>query len=122
MTYATTADVEVLLERTFSESETAKSDKLLGYAAIILDSLAATEDTAILGMVSCSMVARLMGAGNADMMGATSTSMTAGPYSQSLTWSTPYGDMFLTKMDKRLLGVTSGYIGTIRPVIGGCYD
>ena len=122
MAYATTADVEVLLERTFNTSETAKANVLLDHAAIILDSLATSEDAGILSMVSCNMVARLMGAENADMMGATSTSMTAGPYSQSFTWSTPYGDMYLTKLDKRLLGITAGYIGTISPYIGGSDD
>ena len=52
--------------------------------------------------------------------------MTAGPYTQSWTFANPSGDMYLTKMEKRLLGITSGYIGSIRPKVGiigcGCHD
>lgn len=76
------------------------------------------EQAYLLKQVCCSMVIRAMSATEADAFGASQMSMTAGPYSQSWSYSNPTGDMYLTKLEKRLLGITSGYIGTIEPRIG----
>ena len=77
------------------------------------------EQAKLLNIVCCSMVIRVMSATEADCYGAESMTMTAGPYSQSWTVANPTGDMYLTKFEKRLLGITANYIGTIRPMMAG---
>jgi len=124
MAYATVADLEARWH-TLSASEQARAAVLLDDAAAILDALGTydeTDETMVsnLKAVSCNMVIRAMGATD---VGLTQGSMTAGPYTQSWSYANPSGDMYLTKMDKRLLGISSGYIGSIRPQIGwkaGC--
>lgn len=93
----------------------------------MLDALADvdTSDADVLELlkhVSCSMVIRAMSASEYDAFGVSQTSMTAGQYSQSWSYSNPSGDLYLTKLEKRLLGITSSYIGEIPAKIGHCDD
>ena len=125
MAYATVSDIEARW-RTLTSDEEAKAAVLLDDAAAILDTLAVFDSSdpnvaANLRTVSCNMVIRSMSS-SGDSFGMSQGSMTAGPYTQSWTYANPSGDMYLTKMEKRLLGVTSGYIGSIRPQIAvrGC--
>lgn len=60
-------------------------------------------DPAILKMIVCSMVKRSMIAG-ADVEGVTSTQQTAGPFSQSQSFSNPMGNLYLTKAERKMLG------------------
>jgi hypothetical protein len=120
MAYATYKDVEARW-RPLSSDEQARATVLLGDAASILDQLVKVdeEDDAqaeLLKVVSCDMVIRAMSAA-ADTFGVTQSSMTAGPYTQSWSYANPSGDLYLTKMEKRLLGITSSYIGSIEPAI-----
>ena len=115
MAYATVSDVEARW-RDLDQNEEARAAVLLDDAAAMLDRLVAVDDAdegqaALLKMVSCDMVIRAMGANQA---GLSQSSMTAGPYTQSWTYSNPSGDMYLTKKEKKLLGISSGYIGSIR--------
>lgn len=80
------------------------------------------EQSELLKMVCCDMVIRAMSATAADAFGVSQTSMTAGPYTQSFSYSNPSGDMYLTKLEKRLLGISTGYIGSIRPMMKGEHD
>lgn len=121
MAYATVADIE---ERwhTLSADEQARAGVLLDDAAVIIDALANIKDGDDMERaryVSVNMVIRAMSATETDTFGVSNASMTAGSYSQSWTYTNPSGDMYLTKIEKRLLGVTSGYIGTIPAKIGG---
>lgn len=125
MAYAAVADIEARW-RTLSADEQARAAVLLDDAAAILDALVTVDPTdekqaELLKQVSCSMVIRSMSATESDAFGVSQTSMTAGPYSQSWSYSNPSGDMYLTKLEKRLLGITSSYIGTIAPKIDGYY-
>lgn len=109
-----------------SADETEKAATLLEDAAAYLYALvdidpANEEQAELLKIVSCNMVIRAMDAGG-DMYGVESASMTAGVYSETRQFANPAGDMYLTKMEKRLLGVTTSYIGTIRPMIGADHD
>mgnify|MGYP003313527634 CR=1 FL=1 len=91
-------------------------------AAMCLD-VADENQVHLVNTVCCNMVIRAMSATEVDSYGASGMSMTAGPYTQSWTYSNPTGDMYITKFEKRLLGITSGYIDSIRPKIGcDCYD
>ena len=67
-------------------------------------------------IVSCNMVIRAMSAAQ-DTFGLSQSSMTAGPYTQSWTYSNPSGDMYLTKAERKMLGISGGYIGSIRPKV-----
>lgn len=53
--------------------------------------------------IACAMVKRAMIAGS-DNAGLSSTQETAGPYSQTLTYSNPTGDLYLTRAEKQRLG------------------
>lgn len=130
MAYATVSDIEARW-RELTADEESKAGVLLDDAAAILDTLGVFDSSdpnvaANLRIVSCNMVIRAMSAAQADTFGMSQGSMTAGPYTQSWTFANPSGDMYLTKMEKRLLGITSGYIGSIRPKVGiigcGCHD
>lgn len=130
--YATVNDIEVRW-RTLSADEQTKAAALISDATAIIDSLAVDtseceEDWDELAkVVTCNMVIRAMAAGQSDSYGLSQSSMTAGPYTQSWSYANPSGDMYLTKLEKRMLGITSGYIGSIEPAInryscGCCHD
>lgn len=119
MAYADVSDIEARW-RTLTDEETARAATLLEDASTMLSSLVTVDDgdqqqAAALCMVSCNMVIRVMSAGTAATFGATGGSMTGGPYSQSWTYEAPTGDMYLTKSEKALLGVSSMIVGSIPP-------
>lgn len=122
MAFADVSDIEARW-RTLTVDEKARAAVLIEDASAVLSKLVAVDPNdeqqdALLKTVCCNMVIRAMSATESDMFGVSQSSMTAGPYSQSMNYANPSGDMYLTKMEKRLLGVTSGYIGSIRPKIG----
>lgn len=124
MAFAVVSDIEARW-RDLSTTEETRASVLLDDATAILSKLVEVDpnDEAqayLLKTVCCNMVIREMAA-EADTFGVSQTSMTAGPYTQSMSYVNPSGDMYLTKMEKRLLGVTSGYIGALEPEINGYY-
>lgn len=120
MAYATLDDLEAR-RGVLTTDEREKAAALLDDAAVILDGLVTVdgseEQEMLLMIVSCNMVSRALSA-TPDAFGVSSLSTTAGVYSESLQYANPSGDMYLTKLEKRLLGVTTSYIGYIRPIIG----
>ena len=117
MAYATVADVQARMTRTMSADEQTMCATLLDDAAIIIDSfnVSATEDAK--KIVSCRMVIRQMGDGDdaGIPIGATQGSMSGLGYSQSWTLSSgSTGEMYLSKMDKQLLGY-GNKIGSYSP-------
>lgn len=120
MAYATIDDLETRW-RPLSEAEQERAEVLLEDASVYLDALVTIDGTeeqeAILERVSCSMVQRVMSA-DVDTFGLSQTSMTAGSYTQSMTFANPSGDFYLTGFEKRLLGIASAKLGTIRPKVG----
>lgn len=126
MAYAEVSDIEARW-RELSTDEESRATALIDDASAMLAELVDIRDgdeqqAELLKIVCCNMVIRAMSASEFDAFGASQMSMTAGPYTQQWTYSNPSGDMYLTKMEKRLLGVTSGYIGTIRPMMAGEHD
>lgn len=100
--------------RPLSTAEQTQAGVLLGDASAILraecsdvdarlSAIPPTLDADIPKMIVCAMVKRAMLAG-ADVEGVTATQQTAGPFSQSLTYSNPMGNLYLTKAERRLLG------------------
>lgn len=79
-------------------------------------------------MVCRQMAHRAMGATESALpFGATQASQTAGPYTQSFSFGNPYGDLYITASEKRMLGIGAPYIASIpaqidRRVVRRCGD
>ena len=65
--------------------------------------------------VCCAVVRRSLTAGG--WAGLSNLSQTAGSYNASVALANPTEDFYLTKSEKRALGITGGRIGTIRPAV-----
>ena len=118
MAYATVADIQARMPRTLTEDETRICTTLLDDAAAMIDSWNRDADEGNKKIVSCNMLIRQLGDGedNGIPVGATQGSMSGLGYSQSWTISSgSVGQMYLSKADKKLLGVGSN-IGSYSPV------
>jgi hypothetical protein len=118
MAYATVEDVKARLNREMSESEEAICSTMLDDAAVMIDvfNKEASEDAK--KIVSCRMVIRQLGDGEPSGLpiGATQGTMSGLGYSQSWTvGSGTTGEMYLSKVDKQLLGYANK-IGSYSPV------
>lgn len=116
MAYATVSDVQERMTHIMSLGEQALCGTFLDDAALIIDTFNANASADAKKVVSCNMVIRKMGAEDDVPMGATQGSQSALGYSQSWTISGggSSGELYLSKMDKRLLGV-SNQIGSRSP-------
>lgn len=116
MAYATYQDVEAGF-RTLTSDEIPVCNALLDEAAIIIDAYNVNASADAKKVVSCHMVRRVIGTGtDTAPMGATQGSMSALGYSQSWTLSSgSTGELYISKVDKKLLGV-SNYIGSYSPI------
>ena len=126
MAYADVSDLEARW-RELSNAEQERAEVLLEDASAVLDSLVDVDETdteqlELCKIVVCAMVQRAMVVGEADAYGVTQQSMTSGPYTHSWTYSNPNANLYLTKAEKKMLGIGGGYIGSIRPMIGGNHD
>lgn len=72
-------------------------------------------------MMVCRQMAHRAFAANAEALpfGISQASQTAGPYTQSYSFSNPYGDLFMTASEKRMLGIGASYIGSIPAEVDG---
>ena len=126
MAFATVSDIESRW-RALTDDEETRADALIDDASAILTCLVDvdptdTQQAEALTTVCCNMVIRAMSATAGDSFGVAQSSMAAGPYSQSWTYANPSGDMYLTKLERRLLGINGSYIGSIRPMMAGDHD
>jgi hypothetical protein len=67
-------------------------------------------------MVVCNMVHRTVAVGGTDLSDGvpfTQMSQSAGVYSVSYSVANPYGDLYLTKLEKRMLGIGRVVCGSI---------
>lgn len=117
MTYASVEDVQARMSRTMTEAEQAVCEALLEDAAVIIDAYNESASADAKEVVSCRMVIRSLGSGDAVMpIGATQGSMSALGYSQSWTIGSTgaTGELYLEKLEKKLLG-TGNKIGSYSP-------
>lgn len=117
MAYATISDVQSRMNHVMSADERAICGTLLDDAAVIIDAYNADAPDDAKLVVSCRMVIRAIGTGEqATPIGATQGSMSALGYSQSWTIgsSGATGELYLAKLDKKLLG-TGEKIGGYSP-------
>ncbi len=106
--YATVDEIERRCRRTLSDTERTLCESLLEDAAVIVDSYGKNAPENSKKLVSCNMVVRALGSGTDDQVpiGASQGTVSALGYSQ--TWSLgsgSTGELYLTKLDKKLLGV-----------------
>lgn len=112
MNYAEAADVEAGF-RTLSQEERLRCTALLSEAAVIIDAYNANAGEDAKRLVSCRMVRRQLGMDDSEggvsfPMGATQGTAAALGYSQSWTMSGgSSGELYLSKLEKKLLGVGS---------------
>lgn len=119
MAYAALSDVEARITRELSAAEENVCGTLLEDAAVMIDSAAPDASADVKKVVSCRMVIRALGDGESSgvPVGATQGSMSGLGYSQS--WSIgssgAAGELYLSKVEKGLLGV-GNRIGSRSPV------
>lgn len=122
MAYATVCNVAAGF-RELTEEEQAKCRALLEEAAVIIDSYNAGADSDSKCLVSCRMVRRQIGDGQdtgAFPMGASQGSVSAMGYAQTWTLASgSTGELYLSKLEKKLLGVGSR-IGSKSPLEDLC--
>lgn len=124
--FATVGDLE-LRYRPLAPQEREKAAALLDDAAALIvvelaDAGIPVRDgdagqAAALRSVSCSVVRRALSCG--DGAAVSQESVTTGPFSKQRTYANPTGDLYLTKQERRLLGIPQSGAGHafIRPVI-----
>ena len=120
MAYATVDDVQARASRELSPEEEDTCTTLLDDAAIMIDAAGSYADNDIKCSVSARMVVRAIGdGGDAGIpVGSTQGSMSALGYSQSWTigGGGSAGELYLSKAEKKMLGLGSGKIGSHSPV------
>ena len=116
MAYATVEDIQNRINRELTEAEQERIGFLLDDAALFIDATGTKASDDLKRLVTCNMVIRAIDNGDSDIpMGATQGSMSALGYSQSWTVSGgSYGELYLTKKDRQLLGV-GNQIGSYSP-------
>lgn len=124
MTYATIEDLQARMTRELTADEKVVCETLLEDAAVIIDAYNSEASLDVKKVVSCDMVKRAISTIDADVpLGATQGSMSGLGYSQSWTMggSASVGELYLAKLDKKLLGV-GNQIGSYSPtqeLVGG---
>lgn len=71
-----------------------------------------TLDAALVGDIACDLVRRILTVPT-DQQPATQASQSAGPFSASITFANPTGDMYLTKAERRRLGISRQRAGFV---------
>ena len=71
-----------------------------------------------LATVCCNMVSRALAtAAGSVPFGVTQHSMTASSFNEQFTYSNPTGDLYLTALEKKLLGIGAARVYTLEPTI-----
>lgn len=105
--YATVEDVEKRSKRDFSDKEKEACNSFLNDVAIVIDAYNSKANEDAKRLVSCNVVLRIIGTQSDDVpVGATQGSLSALGYAQSWAISNgSVGEIYLTKLDKKLLGI-----------------
>ena len=118
MAYASITDVQARMTAQLTSDQTRVCTALLDDAAVLIDAFALGASYEAKTAVSCSMVIRALGSA-AEMgvpVGASQGTASALGYSQSWTISSGgTGELYLTKAEKKMLGV-GNRIGSYSPI------
>ncbi len=113
MVYATFEDIAK--RKPVETSEMERCEALLEDAGIIIDAFNVKAAAESKRLVSCNMVIRVLGSGEEGVpIGTTQATASALGYSQSWTNANGSGELYLTKLDKKILG-TGNRIGYTDP-------
>lgn len=113
MVYATFEDIAK--RKPVETSEMERCEALLEDAGIIIDAFNVKAAAESKRLVSCNMVIRVLGSGEEGVpIGTTQATASALGYSQSWTNANGSGELYLTKLDKKILG-TGNQIGYTDP-------
>lgn len=119
MAYATTDELQETIIRELGSDELKVAAALLDEAAVIIDAYNPDASDNAKKTVSIRIVRRALGDGESESsvpVGATQGSMSALGYTQSWQYgSGSYGELYLGKLEKKLLGV-GDKIGSYSPV------
>lgn len=115
--FAQIEDLE-LRWRPLTPSETPKAEALLVDASVMLTAAVNVDniDAGLLKIVVCRMVQRAM---TSEAGGVDQLTMAAGPFSQNVRYTNPHGDLYISKSDRRTLGVGRQHAFTINLDPGG---
>ncbi len=93
----------------YSELDESRASALLSLVSSVIRSQANADEIEpdILKLVTCRVVSRMLQSDG--MPGVTQESWGASPYSGSVSYANPSGDIYLTKFEKELLGIGDGY-------------
>lgn len=109
--YATTDDLAAYW-RELTEAERAKADTLLGFASTIVAAHATSPDADAARFVACDMVKTAMQSAS-DTAPVTQLTMTGGPYSRTMQYANPSGDLYWKSQYDQVLGLTGTSVGCI---------
>lgn len=113
MVYATFEDIAK--RKPVETSEMERCEALLEDAGIIIDAFNTKATAESKRLVSCNMAIRVLGSGEEGVpIGTTQATASALGYSQSWTNANGSGELYLTKLDKKILG-TGNRIGYTDP-------
>lgn len=122
--YAALKDLQARWREITDEDEAARAKQKLSDASLLIDGecMAAgvtldLEDeltAATLTMIVCEMVKRAMIA-SVDQAPITQGGVTVGPFAVSQTYANPHGDLYLTKAEKKRLGIGCQRVGFAHP-------
>lgn len=113
--YAEVTDL-VTRWRELTEDEEARAEVLLNDAAVTIRREGFSKENPdadtleMLKIISCDMVKRVLLPGTGQPA-ATQGSVTVGPFSESFTYVNPTGEVYLTRNEKRRLGIGGARIG-----------
>lgn len=123
MAFATYQDVEARW-RTLTAEEQARANVLLEDASNMLISMVTIDvsdqqQAKNLKQVCANMVIRSMVASASETYGVDELHATMGPFGQTAKFANPNGDLYVTKQERKLLGIRGGKGRILRPAIGG---
>ena len=105
--FVTLEEFEEFFGRELLPTEHTRAALLLDWVASAIVSLAGRPEESNLKnykLVNCGVVERML-ALDADMPAVSQVQQTVGPFTGSYTMANPYGSVFFTKEEKRLLGI-----------------
>lgn len=116
MKYATIEDLNRRRKSPIAEAEVEMCEALLEDAGVIIDAYNEEAAPEAKLLVACNMVIRALGTREDSQLplGTTQGTMSALGYSQTFTIGGGTGELYLTRLEKRLLG-SSGKVGFASP-------
>lgn len=112
MAFASIDDIEGRW-RTLTADEQTRAHALLEDASAMLSARVNMANVdgdrvQLLKSVCCQMVIRAMTSGAADAFGIEEMSSTVGPFGQTAKFSNPSGELYITKSERKALGIGGG--------------